>query len=178
MTTHIIAVRNGRQAKGKRSDSYRTPKWLFKFLDEQYNFDFDICASKENALLDKFYSEENPYNGRNWSELGSTGFCNPPFSTGQKEKALAEAYRNMKENSVTSVFLIPSDVSNIFWMSHIVGKATKISIICGRINFLDPDTGEESNAGLGCALVEFCPDKEPALYPKWIKRDDIKQRYS
>ena len=180
MSTQVIAQqqKNKRQAKGKLSDSYRTPPWLIKWLDEEYDFDFDICASDENHLFDKYYTEANPYNDKNWSELGSIGFCNPPFSHGSKEKAMAEAYRNLKDNGVSSVFLIPSDVSNNFWRDHILGKATKITVIIGRVKFYDPEANEESKGALGCAVVEFMLDEEPVnTIDHFVNRDDIKKAY-
>lgn len=180
MSTHIIAQqqKNKKQAQGKLSDSYRTPPWLFKWLNEKFEFQFDVCASDENRLCDKYYTEENPYSGRNWSEFGFMGFCNPPFSHGQKEAALANAYRNMIEHDVSTVFLIPSDISNGFWLSHIIGKATKITAIVGRVKFYDPTTNEESKQGLGCAVVEFIAGSEPTyIVNEFIKRDDIKKQY-
>ena len=176
MSTQLIAQSAGRQAQGKLSDSYRTPPWLFEWLDNEYDFDFDICASDENHLLSKYYTEENTSIGKNWSELGSVGFCNPPFSHGSKEKFLAEAYRNLIENQVSSVFLIPSDVSNEFWLDHILGKATKITVIVGRVKFYDPATNEESKQGLGCAIVEFMHDEEPVNgIDHFVRRDDVRE---
>lgn len=177
MSTQLIAQHQlrRRQAQGKLSDSYRTPPWLFNWLDSQYDFDFDVCASDENHKCEKYYTEENPYNGKDWSEMGSVGFCNPPFSHGSKEKALSEAYRNLNENGVSSVFVIPSDVSNKFWMDHILGKATDITVIVGRVKFYDPVTNEEASGALGIAIVEFMLDEEPVnTVQRFIRRDDIK----
>jgi phage N-6-adenine-methyltransferase len=180
MSTQVIARQqaNKRQAMGKLSDSYRTPGWLINWLDDEYDFDFDICASDENHLFDRYYTESNPYNGKDWSEMGSIGFCNPPFSHGSKEEALSNAYRNMIDNGVSSVFLIPSDVSNRFWRTHILGKATKITVIVGRVKFNDPLTGEESKGALGCAVVEFMFD-EPSVnsIDYFVDRDEIKAKY-
>lgn len=181
MSTQVIAQqqKNKRQAKGKLSDSYRTPPWLIRWLDDEYDFDFDVCASDENHLFDRYYTEGNPYSGRDWSELGSVGFCNPPFSHGSKEAALAEAYRNMIENEVSTVFLIPSDVSNNFWLDHILGKATKITVIVGRVKFHDPETGEEASGALGCAVVEFMAHENPVFtIDNFVRRDDIKEKYA
>lgn len=177
MSTQLIAQqqKNKRQAKGKLSDSYRTPPWLFEHINNEYDCDFDACASDENHLLPKYYTEENTCVGKDWSELGSVGFCNPPFSHGSKEKFLAEAYRNLIENEVSSVFLIPSDVSNIFWIDHILGKATKITVIVGRVKFYDPVTNEEASGSLGCAIVEFMHGEEPVnSIDSFVRRDDIK----
>lgn len=180
MSTQLIAQqqKNKRQAKGKLSDSYRTPPWLIAWLDSEYDFDFDICSSDENKLFDKHYTESNSCIDKNWSELGGVGFCNPPFSHGSKEKFLAEAYRNLTENGVSSVFLIPSDVSNNFWGSHILGKATKITVIIGRVKFYDPETNKESSGALGCAVVEFMLDEDPvSTIDNFVIRDEIRRKF-
>ena len=180
MSTHVIAMQqeNKRQAKGKLSDSYRTPPWLFKWLDNEYDFDIDICASDENHLVSNYYTEENSSIEQNWSQKGSMGFCNPPSSHGSKEKFLAEAYRNMMENKVSSVFLIPSDVSNNFWLDQVLGKATKITVIVGRIKYYDPVTNKESKHGLGCAVVEFMSNEDATnSIDHFVKRDDLKKKW-
>lgn len=180
MSTQVIAQqqKGKRQAKGKLSDSYRTPPWIIRWLDDEYSFDFDVCASDENHLFERYYTEQNPYNGRDWSEMGSVGFCNPPFSHGSKEAALSEAYRNMVENDVSTVFLIPSDVSNRFWMDHILGKATKITVIIGRVKFHDPETNEESSGALGCAVVELMAHEMPVFtIDHFVRRDEVRNKY-
>ena len=85
----------------------------------------------------------------------------------------------MIENGVSSVFLIPSDVSNNFWHTHILGKATKITVIIGRVKFHDPVTNEESRGALGCAVVEFMTDEESVnTIDNFVLRDEIKNKYS
>ncbi len=180
MSTQVIAQQqaNKRQAKGKLSDSYRTPPWLVRWLDEEYDFDFDICASDENHVFDKYYTEENSALDANWSEKGAVGFCNPPFSHGSKEKFLSKANDELLNNGVSSVFLIPSDVSNKFWRDHILGKATKITVIIGRVKFYDPVKNIESIGALGCAVVEFMLDEEPvSAIEHFVNRDEIKAKY-
>jgi hypothetical protein len=34
----------------KESDLWQTPRWLFDKLDEEFNFDYDVCANEENKL--------------------------------------------------------------------------------------------------------------------------------
>lgn len=182
MSTHVIAMQqqNKRQAMGKLSDSYRTPPWLFKWLDSEYDFEFDICASDDNHLCEKYYTEYRQYNDRDWSELGSIGFCNPPFSHGQKELALENAYRNMVENKVASVFVIPCDIANDFWRTHIYEKATRMISMVGRVKFCDPITSEETKHGLGIAVVEFMPEEIPVRAGDFeiVLRDEVKKCYN
>lgn len=160
----------------KDSDSYGTPQWLFAWLDDEYDFDVDICASDINHKCDKYYTLDNTSVGKDWSEMGSVAFCNPPFSRGKKEVLWHEAYRNMKENGVSTVFVVPADDCNIAWHEHIFGKATKITKIVGRVKFDVPhQPGVESNGAIGVAVVEFMSGEEPCGYEQgYVHRDTVR----
>ena len=58
-------------------DRFRTPPWLFKVLDDEYDFRLDACAESEVALCKDYYSPEQDGLKQNWAEHG-TVFCNPP----------------------------------------------------------------------------------------------------
>ncbi len=62
-----------------RKGEWPTPKWLVEEHHSIYTYDLDAAASKENALFERFYTQEvnalqQPWSGRFW--------CNPPY--GQK----------------------------------------------------------------------------------------------
>ena len=42
-----------------RRDDWETPKGLFDYLDSRFDFEIDAAASKENALLSAFWTEED-----------------------------------------------------------------------------------------------------------------------
>lgn len=174
--TEVQAARKGKLD----ADSYETPSWLFKWLDDEYNFDIDLCASDNNHKLPVYYTIDDSCINQDWSERGTMAFCNPPFSRGNKEKILATAYKNMTENGVSSVFVIPCDINNIAWFEFIFEKATKITAIIGRVNYDEPESGgKPSKAGLGTAIVEFMCDEMPeGGRIHRVLRDDIKRKFS
>ena len=60
-------------------DSWTTPKDLFNRLNEKYKFNLDLCASKENALCKRYYSEQDScFNHK--LDSNDIVFCNPPYS--------------------------------------------------------------------------------------------------
>lgn len=178
MSNQRIYINGNSAADGKLSDAYRTPEWIFDWLDDEYGFTCDAAASDENHLCDHYYTLERSALDADWSESGGHVFCNPPFSSGMKEKFLEKAYREMAENGVSSVFVIPADPSNKCWLDNIFGKATRITIINGRVKFLHPETGEETSAGIGTAIIEFQYGEDPVSTMDFVVRDEIKRRFS
>lgn len=160
------------------SDRFRTPRWLVNYLDDQYSFTCDAAASDENHLFKHYYTANNSALDADWSESGGNVFCSPPFARGMKEKFLAKAFEEMQENGVSSVFVIPLDVGNACWLSHIYDKATAITRIIGRVKYLHPETGLQSLVGIETAIIEFRHGEQPVQSAVTIIRDDLIKRWS
>lgn len=64
------------RGKGKASDEWETPPWLFRALDAEFGFTFDAAAGEKNHLVlpwtDNFVCAAVPGAAR--------VFCNPPYS--------------------------------------------------------------------------------------------------
>lgn len=63
--------------KGRGNDNFETPDYIFKQLDEIFNFHFDVAASQYNAKCFNYFSEKSDALKNNWY---GRCFCNPPFS--------------------------------------------------------------------------------------------------
>ena len=48
------------------SEEWDTPQTLFNRLNKEFNFTFDICASKENAKCHKYYTKEEDALKKEW----------------------------------------------------------------------------------------------------------------
>jgi len=75
-------------------DNWETPQWLFDQLHEQYNFQVDCCATKENSkcilfCTDFLISERTKHISPSW--------MNPPFS---KARKMFERFFNMVKKGV------------------------------------------------------------------------------
>lgn len=77
----------------KLSDEWQTPDWLFQELNKEFNFDIDLCATKENSKCNHFCwdflhsltgSVDSNCVGTLYDDIEhmpvKTAFCNPPYS--------------------------------------------------------------------------------------------------
>ena len=113
-----------------QSDEWATPQEVFDCLDEEFNFNLDPCATKNNHKCGKWYSREDDGLSKSWG--GYRVFCNPPYSEIAKwvEKAHDEG---CKDNTIV-VLLIPSRTDTRYFHNFIYGRA-EIRFIKGRLKF-------------------------------------------
>lgn len=119
---------------------WNTPIDLFKKLDDEFHFEYDLAANSENALCSKFYNKDDNGLAQKWH-----GICwlNPPY--GDKSSKMVDwikkAYSDSRINSnLTVVMLIPAR-TNTRWFHNYCMKATEIRFICGRPKFGDNKHG-------------------------------------
>ena len=115
------------------SDNWSTPEYLYKILDEEFQFNFDPCPSgaKFNGLL---------------IDWGSSTFCNPPYSALSKwlEKGFVESQKGK-----TVVMLIPSRTDTKAF--HEFAMKGEIRFLRGRLKF----NGAKHNAPFPSCVVVF-----------------------
>lgn len=119
---------------------WNTPKSLFDKLNQEFNFDFDLAASEENALCPKFYTQKEDGLKQNWD-----GVCwlNPPY--GDKSSKMVDwikkAYNDSQNNpNLTVVMLIPAR-TNTKWFHSYCLKSSEVRFILGRPKFGDSKHG-------------------------------------
>ena len=61
------------------TDMWSTPKNLFDELNSKFNFVLDVCATKENAKCEKYFSKEQDGLKQNWKEYEGFKWMNPPY---------------------------------------------------------------------------------------------------
>jgi phage N-6-adenine-methyltransferase len=116
------------------NDERRTPRWLFDRLNKVFHFTLDAAASRDNALLPKFYTKEDNAFRQNW--YGETVWCNPPYSRGQGgltawvTKALPHK----------CAMLLPGDCSTVAGQSAL-HNATAILFLNRRLKFDNEPSG-------------------------------------
>ncbi len=133
-------------------DHYRTPKYVFNWLDRRFYFLIDGCASEHNALCSTYIGDginaaapdfltfEPLEQVIETAEATLRIFVNPPYSNPLPFVQRAAELRNA---GYLVVMLLPADKSTK-WYQVIQDNATEvIDIVGGRINFLHPVTGEE-----------------------------------
>lgn len=163
-------------------DHYRTPKYVFKWLDQRFGwFDLDGCASYQNALCCHYIGEPAP---EDLDDAENTSiapdfladdlfdklleevverchaplriFVNPPYSNVTPYLKRAKALRDAGH---LVVMLLNNDKSTQWYQNHVHQVANEvIDIVGGRINFLHPVSGEEVKGNSkGQMVVVFDP---------------------
>jgi len=129
-----------------KTDLWSTPQEFFDKYNQLYDFEIDVCASKENAKCTKFYTKEDDGLSKEW-----TGKCwmNPPYGRTIKQW-MKKAYESSL-NGATVVCLVPSRTDTAWWHDYAVKG--QIEFIRGRLKF----GGNKNSAPFPSAVVIFKP---------------------
>ena len=119
-----------------KSNEWETPRSLFKELDDEFNFTIDVCATKESAKCERFYTKQT--NGLVQSWKNEVAFMNPPYGR-EIGTWVEKAYRESLNGAVV-VCLIPARTDTRYWHVYIFPNA-EIRFLKGRVKFLN--SGEE-----------------------------------
>jgi len=155
-------------------DEWRTPRWLFDWLDRRFQFDIDLAAAHNNALCATFWSKEADALEQPWHKFKGAGFCNPPYSDIDPwlRKAVKEATCGF-----TSVFLISSPNGENHYGDYVFGVASEVIWITGRLSFVNSEGRAVGGNTRGSAI---------AIYEGWslgdtryrhIRRADIRREF-
>lgn len=114
---------------------YSTPIKLFKVLNDEFNFNLDVCANEENAKCKTYFTEQDNGLIQDWK-----GVCwmNPPFNKELKKWVIKARNESKKHNSVVCC-LVPFR-GNTVWFKDVCMDA-EIRFIIGEVNFNDLDRG-------------------------------------
>ena len=130
------------------TDMWETPKDLFDKLDEEFKFQTDVCAIKQNAKCKSFYTPEQNGLKQIWTGVC---WCNPPYGRGI-EKWMQKAY----ESNATVVCLVPARTDTKWFHDFVLGKA-EIRFIRGRLKF----GNSKNSAPFPSMLVIYRKDGTP-----------------
>ena len=114
------------------SCEYATPQWLFDKLDEEFKFDIDVCATKENSKCRIFFSKKEDALKSSWWDY--ICWMNPPYG-----REIVEWVKKAYEVSLSGnivVCLLPARTDTKWWHDYVM-KAHEIRFIKGRLKFGD-----------------------------------------
>jgi site-specific DNA-methyltransferase (adenine-specific) len=120
-----------------KTDMWSTPQDFYDMLNNEFNFDLDPCATKENAKCDKYFTLEDDGLSQDWG--GHNVFCNPPYGRAIKDW-VKKAYNESKKDNTLIVMLIPARTDTKYFHEYIYHNA-EIRFIKGRLKF-----GESKNS--------------------------------
>lgn len=117
-----------------RSDEWATPQEFFDRLDAEFHFDIDVCATPENAKCPRYFTKEQDGLKQEWE-----GICwmNPPYGR-EISRWMKKAYES-SQGGATVVCLIPSRTDTKWWHEYVIGHASDVRFVRGRIRFSGKD---------------------------------------
>lgn len=161
-----MAQHNSKTPEHER-DRWRTPQWLFRWLDQRFRFDVDLAADADNALKYEYCTKDDDALSLPWSALWRVGFVNPPYSDIDPwvKKAVEEQAKGF-----TTVMIFPTPNGEDRF-AQVFARASEIIDIIGRVAFLRPDGTPVSGNTRGTAVYVFCSCCRGKTHRWWISRD-------
>jgi phage N-6-adenine-methyltransferase len=148
-------------------DTWRTPQYVFNWLDARFLLDVDGCADESNALTPNYIGEKGVYHdflSVNAKFLKDDVCCtsvyvNPPYS--DVTPFIIKA-KELRDAGCLVVMLLNNDKSTQWYQNHIHNVANEvIDITGGRIAFIHPVTGEEIKGNnKGQMVIVFDPSMQ------------------
>lgn len=152
-------------------DLWRTPKAVFEYYNKRFNFEWDLAASDENALCEKYFTAENSAFNCDQSSFYGAVFCNNPYSNITPWVMLCIDIS--QKSNVPVVMLIPADTS-VKWFKLAFENCTECHFISGRLSFINAETQKPvSGNNKGSVVFIFDPNSPIKQAVSLIGRDDI-----
>jgi phage N-6-adenine-methyltransferase len=163
-------------------DNWGTPLPVYMPLDEEFNFQADLCASESNAKHPYYLTEaDNALGDLTPSRLalsvmpGSYTWCNPPYSAIGPWVDLAAT---LQRRGIGTVMLVMADTS-VGWYYQALQHCNEIrEIVAGRLAFINAASGEPvSGNNKGSLLLIFDPyGRQGNPRRSYITRDELLAR--
>ena len=143
---------------------WATPQWLFDEVDAVFHFTLDVSANIHNHKCDKWYDLNENGLAQDWSN--DVCWMNPPY--GREIGKWVEKARTESLRDAVVVCLLPARTDTKWAHDYILGKASYIGFIKGRVSFgsYDGDGYKESPAPFPSMLAIYDP---AGLYKNKLK---------
>ncbi len=129
-------------------EDWGTPDWFFDAVNAVWRFTLDAAASAENHKVDRYFTKEQDGLAQSWK--GERVFLNPPYSRGMGQW-MRKCYEESRQPGTIVVALVPARTDNSWWQTWVLGRATHIHFVRGRIKFV----GAEHGAPFPSALITY-----------------------
>lgn len=131
-----------------KSCEWSTPVEFFAAWDAKHHFTLDVCATRENAKCERFFTREDDGLAQEWD-----GVCwmNPPYGR-EIGKWVKKAYDTALQGG-TVVCLLPARTDTAWW--HDYCMKGEITFVRGRLKF----GGCANSAPFPSAVVVFKPTR-------------------
>ncbi len=164
----------GSKTPVEQRNLWQTPVPLFVALDAEFCLTLDAAASADNALCNRYITEEQDTLETPWADyVSNPGYVwlNPPYSdiTPFVKKAAAES-----ANQLGTVMLVPADTS-VGWFREAIETASEVRfIVGGRLAFINPVSGKPvSGNNKGSMLIIWHPYPRTHCQFTTVERDAL-----
>lgn len=171
--------------KQQSLQNWATPPDFFKFLDDRFHFDIDVCASVDNAKCRRFIDEKMNGLVTPWftGRPSVSAFCNPGFSKPDAwhHRAFAECQGRsscLPERPRFAVVLGIAGASQE-WYEFAYDHTLMILNLSPRVQYIDPTGAGRENNNYESAVYVYsslppCPGN--ILRVQWKPRKQKKAR--
>ena len=128
-----------------KKHDWTTPRDFWEKLHTEFQFTLDAAASPENALCERYFTEQDDGLSQSWQGVV---WCNPPYGR-QISQWIEKAYQESRKG-VTVVMLIPARTDTKAW-HEIIFPHAEVRFLRGRLRF----SNAAGNAPFPCAVVVF-----------------------
>jgi phage N-6-adenine-methyltransferase len=143
----MVAKNNGRYNGNGRE--WATPPEVFGPLHAEFGFTLDVCATAENAKLPRYFTEAENGLAQKWT--GERCWMNPPY--GREIYAWTRKAREEANAGALVVGLLPASTDLAWWHEDVIGSATDVRWIRGRVRFLTGGPYRASGFFASCVVV-------------------------
>lgn len=164
----------GSKTPVEQRNLWQTPVPLFVALDAEFCLTLDAAASANNALCNRYITEEQNTLETPWADylsIPSYVWLNPPYSdiTPFVKKAAAES-----ANQIGTVMLVPADTS-VGWFREAIETASEVRfIVGGLLAFINPVSGKPvSGNNKGSMLIIWHPYPRTHCQFTTVERDAL-----
>jgi phage N-6-adenine-methyltransferase len=141
------AKNNGRYNGNGRE--WATPPEVFCPLHAEFGFTVDVCATAENAKLPLYFSEREDGLSQSWGR--ERCWMNPPY--GREIYAWTRKARESAAAGALVVGLLPASTDLAWWHEDVIGHASEVRWLRGRVRFLTGGPYRASGFFASCVVI-------------------------
>ena len=138
-------------------NAYETPIWLFECLAKRFGgFDLDAFATPGNAKCTAWITPESNALVTPWSlpdRPSPRVFANPPYSANLLGKCVRRMHQQAAKNQQLVVGLFPPSTDTRWWADAVMGAASTVYFLTGRIAFAWKDRELNNTRCASCIAV-------------------------
>jgi phage N-6-adenine-methyltransferase len=124
---------------------WSTPQYVFDWLNKEFKFQIDVCATKENTKCSRFFTKKENGLKQKWAPY--TCFMNPPYGR-EIDKWMKKAL--MESQIGATVVCLVHSRTDTKWFHEYAMKSDEIWLIKGRLKFGD---GKNSAPFPSCVVI-------------------------